>query len=367
MNSSTLRAWKTWTAAGPRSSTPPSGWKTGAVPPTPEGRPSPPRLADIAARAGVSKSLASLALRGEAGVSEEARRRVLDAARALGRHVTPHALRMLGGTEMIGVLVTDLRNPFHVDVVLGIEKEADRASVHVVNGARDLDRMRAQLREFDTLGVAGIVVVSSWLPGEDVAAAGSRRPVVVIGSTVNHTPGTDTVRGDMRIGIRETVEHLVASGHRRIGFVAESERSSSRVRHAAFLEQTSRFLNDTATGALHIDDLTADPRQLAQLTRDRGVTAYIAANDITAIALMGVAERARLRVPDDLAIAGYDNTTSSRLVSPALTTVDQPWERMGERAFQLIRERTLGRTSDREEIVTPHLVARGSTAPRLQG
>ncbi|MDZ8201228.1 LacI family DNA-binding transcriptional regulator [Microbacterium sp. SSW1-59] len=337
------------------------------MPPTPEGRSTPPRLADIAARAGVSKSLTSLALRGENGVSEDARRRVLDAARSLGRHVTPHALRMLGGTEMIGVLVTDLRNPFHVEVVLGIENEADRSSVHVVNGARDIERMRGQLREFDTLGVAGVVIVSSWLPGEDVARAGSRRPVVVIGSTVNHTPGTDTVRGDMRVGIRETVEHLVASGHRRIGFVAESERSSSRVRHAAFLEQTSRFLNDTATGALHIDDLAADPAHLARLTRDRGVTAYIAANDVTAIAFMGVAERAGLRVPEDLAVAGYDNTTSSRLVRPALTTVDQPWERMGERAFQMIRERTLGRSADREEVVTPHLVPRGSTAPVSRG
>jgi DNA-binding LacI/PurR family transcriptional regulator len=320
-----------------------------------------PRLADIAEKAGVSKSLASLALRGERGVGEASRRRVLDAARDLGRQPSDHALRMLGGSSVVGVLVTDLRNPFHTEVVLGVERDAGGVSVLVANGGRDVDRMRSHLKDFQTLGVAGMVIVSSWLRAEDVAEAGRHTPVVTVGSTVLPVAGTDTVRGDVRLGVRQTVEHLVAAGHRRIGFVAESERSSSRLRHAAYLEQTSRFMQNDGTLSIHIDDLAQHPSRLTELVHRRRFTAFIAANDVTAIALMGIAARERVSVPGDVAIAGYDNTSSSWLVTPGLTSVDQPWEQMGARAFGMIRERALGRAFDRDEVMTPHLVTRGST------
>lgn len=321
-----------------------------------------PRLADIAREAGLSKSLVSLALRGESGVSEKSRRRALEAARQLGHAPSAPALRKLEGPQVFGMLVTDLRNPFHTDILLGIERIAGDVSVILSNGGRDTERMRAHLRQFDALGVSGIMISSSWLDPADVAEAGKRRPVVVVGSSVTPVPGTDTVRGDLQLGIRLTVEHLIALGHRRIGFIAESKHSSSRRRHAAFLEQTMRFLQRDSTVSAHIDDLVADPESVVDLVRRRGITAFVAANDVTAIEFMRVARDVGLRIPEEVAIAGYDNISNSRVTTPELTTVDQPWESMGAKALTFLRERALGRTADRDEVMTPRLVVRGSTS-----
>lgn len=323
-----------------------------------------PTLAAIAAEAGVSKSLVSLALRGEAGVGEDTRRLILAVARALGREPSAHALGVLDGPRLVGVIATDLSNPFHVDVLRGVNESAERHGFRAViaDGARDVDRMVRDLEMFSHTDTAGIVVSSSWLPAAAIAAAGRLRPVVVVGTSVVAVPGTDTVRGDLKVGIRKTVEHLVAAGHRRIGFIAESHRSSSLRRHAAYLEEMTQFQLRDSTISAHIEDLQQRPDRLVELVRSRGFTAFIAANDLTAISLIELAAGTGLQIPGDMAVAGYDDTSPSRIVRPQLTTVEQPWTRMGARAFELLRERAIGRDVDRHEVTVPTLVVRTSTA-----
>lgn len=268
---------------------------------------------------------------------------------------------MLHGPHIIGMLVTDVRNPFQAEVLLGVEQGAGAASVLLANGGRDPETMRARLRDFDALDVAGVVISSSWLPPDDITEAGRGRPVVLVGSSVVAVPGTDTVRGDVDMGILQTVEHLVALGHRRIGFVAESVHSSSRRRHASYLEQMARFMQEENTLSVHIEDLLADAQRLRSLVRDRGFTAFIGANDMTAVALLKLASNSGLRVPEDVAVAGYDDTSMAQVTTPELTSVSQPWQAMGARAIELIGERALGRKNDRDEVVTPRLMVRGST------
>lgn len=323
-----------------------------------------PTLATIAVEADVSKSLVSLALRGEPGVSTQTRQRIFAVARALGREPSAHAVRVLEGSRVIGVICTDLRNPFHIDVVRGVNGAAERDGYRAViaDGAGDADRMLRDLEMFSQTDTGGIVVSSSWLPDAALAAAARLRPVVVIGTSVGAVAGTDTVRGDLKVGIRKTVEHLIATGHRRIGFVAESDRSSSVRRHAAFLEEMTPFRLRDSTVSTHIDDLLHRPERLTELVRTHGFTAFIAANDVTAIALIELAGTIDLRIPEDVAVAGYDGTSSGRLVRPQLTTVEQPWARMGARAFELIRERAVWRTVDRHAVAVPNLVVRTSTA-----
>lgn len=332
-------------------------------PATPPGA-RPPTLAEIAVSAGVSKSLVSIALRGDGGVKTETRRRIIEVAEALGYPSNALARRLVKpGPRIIGALVTDLTNPFHTEVVAGIESLAERhsCSVMIANGRQDRDWMATQLQTFLTLDVDGIVVVSTWVEPDALSAAAARAPIVVVGSSAGELTGIDTVESDDEHGTGQAVDHLVAMGHSRIAFVTESNRASSTRRYAGYRQAMRRMYGEDLAQSVSIDELERDRGLLASLVRERRATGMIAANDMTAIRLAGLAEDLGIRMPQELSIVGYDNTLLARTFRPRLSSVDQPRHDMGERAVQMVLERLSGRDFDCHEILKPRLVTREST------
>lgn len=322
-------------------------------------------LADIAQAAGVSKSLVSLALRGDKGVGISTRQHILSVAKKLGHQPNGLATSVAQtGPRIIGALVTDLTNPFNAEVVDGIEAAAQRHGwlVMIANGRRDRDRMASHLEAFVALGVDGIVVISTWVDSEVLSGVAARIPVVVVGSSPATTAGTDTVMSDDFHGVGQTVEHLVAMGHTRVAFIAESSRASSTRRHSGYLHAMKRLYRETMTMSWSIDELEGKPALLSELVRQRHVTGMIAANDMTALRLLNIAERSAIAVPRELSIAGYDNTLFAREYRPRLTSVDQPRQAMGSRAVEMILEKLSGRSADRHEVLAPQLITRESTA-----
>ncbi|RMI12890.1 LacI family transcriptional regulator [Cellulomonas triticagri] len=314
---------------------------------------------DVAHAAGVSKSLVSAALRGDPGVSAESRRRVGEVAAALGYRTNGWAQRLVSGrSALVGVLLTDLRNAYHTDIVNGIEDAAEEAAYDVIlsHGRRDPDLLRRRLADLVELGVDAVIAVTAHLDEPDLRQAAARVPLVVVGRPARVPDGAGWVSNDDETGARLAVQHLADAGHTRIAFLAASDRPAARARRDAYRAaapgRPREF--DARTGGI-ADLLTATGLP-------DGPTAVFAANDRLAAEVLARAADHGVRVPEDLAVVGYDNTDLAGLVRPALTSVDQPRAAMG-RAAMAQALTLLGGAATAHEVAVPTLVIRASSVP----
>lgn len=325
-------------------------------------RSSRPTLAQVARAAGVSPGSASMALNDRPGVSRGTRLRVLEAARHLGYR------RRGRGSGLIGVLPTDLGNPYHTDVIAGIEAQADALGLGVViaHGRRDPEHLEAQLQRLLDLGVDGIVAVTTWLRPSALERAVQVVPVTVIGRMQDAVPGTDAVRTHDEAGAALAVRHLVELGHRRLAHVTLSSRPGPAGRRTGFLAETERRgLRGTATviGPDRAEDgITTLLRSVRRGDAD-APTAVFTANDMAAVSVLHRAADLGVEVPGHLSVVGYDGSAVALTVRPHLTSVHQPRGEMGRLAARMLRERFEGRGHDTSSVVDPVLHVRASTGP----
>ncbi len=316
-----------------------------------------PTLYDVAALAGVSKSLVSLAVRGEPGVSDETRTRILDAADRLGYHTNSWARSLVKGrSQMVGVLIGDLHG-YYTDIVRSIEDAASAQGIGVVLAAgwRQRERLAQQVDHLLSLGVDGLIVISGKADSEVLDQAVGKIPIVVVGKPA-HLPSTvSQVCNDDEMGARTAMHYLASLGHRRIAHVAGSPRRSSLARRDSYkrtmveLGLAEFILTVTEIGELKLADGAAP-------------TAVFCSNDRIAAAVLGAAVDAGLRVPLDLSVVGYDNTELSTSLRPTLTTIDQPRAQMGTLSLTTLLDMLEG-GRPRNTILSPQLVVRESSGP----
>ncbi|WP_062527756.1 LacI family DNA-binding transcriptional regulator [Demequina rhizosphaerae] len=322
-----------------------------------------PTIVDVARAAGVSKSLVSLAIRGDAGVSEATRTRILDVASELGYHSNALARGLARGrTQVVGLLVSDLANPYFADVVDGIEADAEATGLGTIigHGRGSADVLARRLDEILDLGVDGVIVISAMLDADTLDRAAARRPVVMVGRPFAPPRRVSVVRNNDEHGAEAAVSHLLGLGHLRIAHVASSRRAAATARRASF-ERTMRAADLAPMVLDGSDDGVA--RLLDLVGRPEGPTACFAGNDRIATAVLADALERALEVPGDLSVVGYDNAEVGRLMRPALTTVEQPREAMGREAMRLLRARIDGDREVAEVTLEPRLIVRASTGP----
>ncbi|MCQ9133407.1 LacI family DNA-binding transcriptional regulator [Streptomyces hilarionis] len=354
----------------------------------------PPTIRDVADRAGVSKSLVSLVLRGSGQVRAEKREAVLRAVRELGYRPNT-AARTLGETRtlgeagasgeagplpslrrrsgggggtrapLVGVVLHDLRNPWYVDLVDGLNSLLHASGLHMLLADARLNRRVGQdpAGSFLDLGADGLVVVGTLPDPAALDAVAERIPVVVAGAREPVPPGVDVVAGDDEQGARLATEHLLALGHRRIAHIA-GYGAVGELRRRSF-EAVMRAHG--ARGALvEPSDMTEEGGHRAAvrlLARADRPTAVFAVNDIACVGALSAAEELGLSVPRDLSVVGYDNTSTSRLRHLWLTTVDNAGHEVGRRAARCLLDRIEGRGgAGRVQLAAPLLEIRGTTA-----
>lgn len=319
-----------------------------------------PTIIDVAKRAGVSKSLASRALRGDAGVSTSSRDLVLDAAQELGYRPNSAARSLVRGVSgLVGVVLNQLDNQHHTGIVQGVQERAKELNARVIigNGAQNPEELQRQIDTMIELRVDGLVIVSSWVPRQVLERAGSEVPTVVLTQLADPPAEVDTIASDDVYGAQLAVEHLVQAGHQRIAYLSRSASATSQARiDGVVLALEAAGLPCTL---LQVD--AGDDINLQEL-RASGVNAVLCNNDLTAAEVIRLAHEQQVQVPGQLAVIGYDNTALARLLYPSLTSIDQPQVNMGRRAVDAIAERTAGRTEALRELYTPQLVVRSSTA-----
>jgi DNA-binding LacI/PurR family transcriptional regulator len=324
-----------------------------------------PTIRNVAERAGVSKSLVSLVLRGSPHVSEHRRQAVLQAARELGYRPNAVARSLVEGrTHLVGALVADLHNPFYAEFLDGLQESLHGDGLRMLIGNSQWDPAFEDeaVEAFLELRVDGLVLLGIAPTSETLIEATSYTPTVVVGERDIELEGVDIVVDDDQLGARLAIDHLVGFGHKRIAHI-EGPRPSRCEGYLVAMRRHSL--------APYIMVETADSSEeggkqaaLALLTRDPGPTAIFAGNDVVALGVLAAAAELGLKVPDDLSVVGYDNTQLSASGQISLTSVDQPRRTMGRSAAALLSDR-IGDPAKvaRLRQVTPELIVRRSTGP----
>ncbi|MEU2286982.1 LacI family DNA-binding transcriptional regulator [Streptomyces sp. NPDC013178] len=340
----------------------------------------PPTIRDVADRAGVSKSLVSLVLRGSDQVRAEKREAVLKAVRELGyrpnaaarslseQRTLPHSrLRTSGGTPMIGVLLNDLRNPWYVDLLDGLNSLLHASGLHMLLADARLNRRVGHdlAGPFLDLGADGLVVVGTLPDPTALDAVAARIPVVVAAAREPVPAGVDVVANDDERGARLVTEHLLGLGHRRIAHLA-GYGAVGELRRSSF-EATMRAHGLADRAVVEQCDMTEEGGYRATvrlLARPDRPTAVFAVNDIACVGALSAAEELGLGVPRDLSVVGYDNTSISRLRHVWLTTVDHAGHEVGRRAARCLLDRLERPGGEgRVQLAAPTLEVRGTTGP----
>jgi DNA-binding LacI/PurR family transcriptional regulator len=335
-----------------------------------------PTMRDVAERAGVSKSLVSLVLRGERWVGADKRRRVQQAADELGYRINV-AARSLSAvrTKTVGVLSADLRNPLLTDIVEQVGLILEEAgfsplmtsAVHASKGPggpRIDSRAVGALRD---LGVEGMLVVGSVPDRSALAKIVGDMPLVVAAAGAEGLVA-DVVRNDDHLGMRLIIDYLVARGHRSIahlggvgGGVAEDRVAGYRaaIEHHGLEEEI----------VIAAADFTEDSgyRGTAQLLRcAKAVTAIAAVNDLAAVGALSAAADCGLVIPDDLAVTGYDDTFVAAIRQVSLTSVNPDSSGIAAVAARCLLDRI--ETPDLEPVehlLPPRLVTRASASAAM--
>lgn len=329
----------------------------------------------VAERAGVSTATVSLVVSGKAQgrVSPKNAEKVLAAVAELGYFVDSAASSLSKGySPLVLLIATDVANPFYAELITAARQALGPSyelllSVSDPGGRTDPDALRRLL----ALRPAGLLLDA---PDERLLTAlPDRAPAVLLDAP---EVGTDlpAVNLDVAHGARQLAEHLAAAGHRRVAYLDSTvEASTFRVRREAFVRSAAE-LGLAAGPPLEARSLTdigsaADAFRAAwPLWSAEGVTAVACATDTHAYGLMHGARATDVRIPQDLAVAGFDDLPYSRSSNPSLTSVHLPAGPLGRRAGEQLLALIEGRPLEQRQIVLDsYLVARESTAARAAG
>jgi DNA-binding LacI/PurR family transcriptional regulator len=306
-------------------------------------------------------------LRGSESVRPDKRRAVLAAIEELGYRPNA-AARSLSErrTRTVGVLLNDLRNPWFVELLDGLNTHLHDSGLHVLLADGRLNRRLGQdlTRTFTDLRVDGVVAVGTLRDPSALRTAAERVPTVVAGAREPELPGVDVVAGDDEHGARLATEHLIGLGHRRIAHIAGRGAVGDLRRRGFETAMRESGLGDAAV--VEQGDFTEEGGYRATvrlLGRPQRPTAVFAVNDMTCVGALSAAEESGLEVPRDLSLAGYDNTYLSRLRHLWLTTVDNAGHDLGRRAAQRLLDRIEDPGRSRTvDLTVPVLEVRGTTA-----
>ena len=329
-------------------------------------------IKDVARVAQVSVATVSRALNGHGNVAEDVRNRVFAAAQEL--RYTPHAAaRSLSSrrTQTLGVVLPDLHGEFFSELMRGIDQVARSKRLHLLVSSYhgNPDEQGAALRAMRGR-VDGLLVLSPFaevptLLGEHLDPS---LPTVLINSQ-SGLDGTAVLRVDNHGGAVAMVEHLVACGHRTIAFIAGPvDNFDAHERLRGYRDALARLLPGTSEWVLQGDfDEASGHRAGRELIESpKRPDAIFAANDMMALGCLFAFAQAGLRVPGDIALAGFDDIPLARYVHPALTTIRVNIAELGARAARLLIAQIAGEvagepSTSSNDVLATDLIARESS------
>lgn len=323
----------------------------------------------IATRAGVSLGTVSNVLNRPDQVSERTRDRVHAAIEALGFVRNESARRLRGSrSRTLAYVVLSTTNPFFTDVADGAQAAADAAglALYLCNSGGDARRQQTYLDLLEQQRAEGVLLTPVDPADPRIAAvAGRGTPVVVVARGGVATPGVSSVSVDDVVGGDLAATHLLDAGHRHLAFVGPSRdrgRPADRLLGGQrAVDRSGGDLTVLETDGYDIADGRRAGERLAGIPAARRPSAVFCGNDLVALGLLQRVVRLGLRVPDDVAIVGYDDIAFAEAATVPLTTVAQPRHRLGRTAVELLLDQVRDGATPRHVVFEPQLVVRAST------
>jgi LacI family transcriptional regulator len=334
-----------------------------------------PSIREVAELAGVSLGTVSNVLNRPEVVAEATRRRVLEVIKQLGfvRNGSAHQLRA-GRSHHLGLVVLDVTNPFFTEVARGVEDVANEAGYVVIlcNSDSSAEKEGRYLHVLQEQRTAGVLITPVQNDVAYLQQLRERDIAVVLLDRPSNARSLCSVAIDDALGGEMAVRHLLELGHRRIAFVsgplsirqyAERRRGALQAIKDAKLDPNETMsdiliaVQNTSSGEQSVERLLADPQR---------PTAIFCANDLLALGVMrGLGQRG-IRIPDEMALVGYDDVEFASMLSPALTSVRQPKYQLGRAAAELLLHE-ISETVEHEHtqiMYEPELIVRASTLPQ---
>lgn len=329
------------------------------------------RIKDIAREAGVSTATVSHVINKTKYVSDATRERVEQSIKKFGYHPNAHAQMLaLGRSKIIGLLVSDISNPFFPEIIKSVEAAVISAgyNLFLLNTNYETERTLEYVQRLIQMKVAGIILMTAEFDPALVREAKRKKTSFVFSDLGFVGEKSSNIILDYAVGIDEAVEHLVSLGHTKIVHIGGAhEIYSAGVRWQAFKDAMKRHLPNGPVSKLYEGDFRFEGGRVAAreiLAEKDRPTAVVVANDLMALGAMQEFKSAGLRVPQDISIIGFDDISFASLSEPALTTVLSPRGEIGSRAVEALlltvdKPHQLGI----EVMIPTSLLLRDSTAP----
>lgn len=322
----------------------------------------------VAERANVSLKTVSRVVNNEREIADETRQRVLDTIDKLGYRPNLVARSLVTQrSNIIGLIVPDVCNPYHAEVARGVQEAAREAGYSLMMASSEEDE-KEEFHLLDAMNSQSVdaVIITRPITPEVINAFGKgNRPIISINNRYNH-PKVGNVMADHYAGATEAMEHLAGRGHKKIGMLAGLVSDPKVVRRVrayrdVLLKHGLEFDEKLVVRGLpRMREGTLAAKQL--LTAHPDITAIFCYNDLLALgALRACAELGR-QVPQDCAIIGFDDIDYAAIAAPSLTTVHVDKREMGRTAANLALN-LLEDTYQGERVIQlpAHLIVREST------
>jgi len=330
-----------------------------------------PTLSDIARVVETSEATVSRALRGSPEISEQTRGLIRRVARDLGYVPNAAARSLVRQTSLtLGLIVPDVTDPIHGLIIAGFGRAAERHgyTVIVLEGSgtspRRLTAVRT-LREHQAQGIAFCgAPISSRETSEEALPA---RTVFILPEGPDAALQADESLGrimtDHAGGIRALIEHLIGTGRSQFSYVNGPDIASNRMRRNAILNALEQMGIEPRIREYATTLEQADLDNVASLVARERPDALLCYDDKMALHLLDALRRVGLRVPDDIAVTGFDGIPFAAISNPRLTTIVQPAEKLGEMAGEMLCEAIKSGNAPSDVICPVKLAIRESSRP----
>lgn len=327
------------------------------------------QIKDVAKRAGVSVASVSRVLSGHTGVREATRLRVLEAVAAL--HYRPDlAARRLRSrrTDTIGLIVSDIRNPFFTEVSRAVEDLAYQNHMRVIlcNADEDAAKEALYLELMTDERVSGVILSPTLTTLAGFQMRDYPFPVVLI-DRIGHDTAADAAVLDNVDAADRLISHLIEQGHRRLAFIYGAASATGRQRHEGYARaMAAQGLAGQAVGVAATSSAAREAAGVI-LSQRPLPEVLVASSGLILLGLTEALKAARLRFPDDIALAGFDDLPWASLVEPGVTVIAQPVYALGRAAAELLLQRIAHPDRPvRRVVLRGELIVRGSSARRAE-
>ena len=330
---------------------------------------------DIARIAKVSPTTVSHVINETRFVMPETKKRVLEVMKKLKYQPNLLARSLATGkTHTIGLVISDIRNPFYPELVQGVEELAVKNdyNVFLCNTDYDIEKGLRSIGALVKRKIDGIIVASSQVDSSIIDQLMDTDVSFVLVDWGKRNISVDSLYFDYKVGIAEAIAHLISLKHRNIHFISGPKTlKTAKIRTRNFIDAIEKHKNIDLNYKIFEGDhkIEGGYRMVQKILKEKVLpTAVVCSNDLTAIGAMKAFQASGIKIPDDISIIGLDNIALTEIVSPTLTTIELERYRIGRIAMELLLNRIRNKKLPKQTCVfKTKLIVRKSTGVNLCG